>query len=277
MRRSITVIAGWMLPLLLLLAGCASDPVSVPPPSLTIGVYGDSRTNHDVHQRVVDALILRQPAAVFHAGDLVEDGLDPGQWEIFNTITANLRQMALFFPALGNHEYNSPLYFANFELPGNERWYRVLIDAITFVVLDTGSDLDPGSEQYRWLEGHLQGIAPADFSVAVFHYPPLSVGSHAADEKGLLQSVVPLFEEYDVDVVFAGHDHAYQRFFYNDIYYIVTGGGGAPLHDQARTSPYLQVFLKEYHFCTLVRQNNQLRLEVFGTDSQLLDSCLVDP
>ena len=39
-------------------------------------------------------------------------------------------------------------------------------------------------------------------------------------------NLVPLFEQYGVDVVFNGHDHHYERSYKDGVYYIVTGGGG---------------------------------------------------
>ena len=43
------------------------------------------------------------------------------------------------------------------------------------------------------------------------------------------QYLVPLFEIGEVDMVFSGHSHAYERYFHNGIHYIVTGGGGTYL------------------------------------------------
>jgi acid phosphatase type 7 len=278
-----TFAAAACLALALLLSSCRNvSPPSVPrqlepaPAGINICIYGDSRSGHGVHQRIVNAIMRLKPVAVFHTGDLVANGRDPGQWAIFNRIVAPLRLSAAFYPALGNHERNAALYFADFKLPGNGRWYWVDIDAIHFIVLDTGSPIGPGSEQYNWLEKYLQRTNPADFTVAVFHHPPLSVGPHAYDEKKLHNSIVPLFEKYDVDLVFAGHDHDYQRFFYNNIHYVVTGGGGAPLYSQKRASPYLKVFLNEYHFCNLTnRHDGQLRVDVFDGNLRVLDSFTV--
>ena len=278
-----TFAAAACLALALLFPSCRHvPPPSVPqqlepePASANICIYGDSRSGHGVHQLIVNAIMRLKPVAVFHTGDLVLNGHDPRQWAIFNRITAALRKSAAFYPALGNHERNSALYFADFKLPGNGRWYWVDIDAIHFIVLDTGSPIGPGSEQYQWLEKYLQRTKPADFTVAGFHHPPLNVGPHAYDEKGLHNSIVPLFEKYDVDLVFAGHDHDYQRFFYKNIHYVVTGGGGAPLYGQRRSNPYLKVFLKKYHFCNLTNQHNgQLRIRVFDSNLQVLDSFTV--
>lgn len=240
--------------------------------STPIVIYGDSRTGHQTHQKIVDEIIKIKPAIVFHTGDLVEDGLIPNQWTTFNEIVSDLIGIAEFYPALGNHENNSPLYFDNFVLPNNERWYFVEKDNLHFIVLDSNSDCSIGSEQYLWLEDDLQNISEnIKFIVAIFHHPPFSTGPHDEDEKGLRQSIVPLFEQYGVDIVFNGHDHDYERSLYNNIYYIVTGGGGAPLYDQARISPYSQLFIKTYHFCKLSIINDQLISEVYDIGSNLID------
>jgi len=244
--------------------------------SQPIVIYGDSRTGHQTHQKIVDEIIKIKPSLVFHAGDLVEDGLIPDQWASFNEITSDLIKIAEFYPVLGNHENNSSLYFDNFVLPNNERWYSVEKDNLHFIVLDSNSDCSIDSEQYLWLEDDLKNISTnIKFAIAIFHHPPFNTGSHDEDEKGLRQSIVPLFKKYGVDIVFNGHDHDYERSLYNDIYCIVTGGGGAPLYDQVRTSPYSQLFIKTHHFCKLSLVDGQLIIEIYDIDSHLIDNFII--
>jgi hypothetical protein len=109
------------------------------------------------------------------------------------------------------------------------------------------------------------------FIVVVLHHPPYSTGPHTEDEAGLRETVVPLFERYGVDMVFAGHDHSYERSFCGGRYYIVTGGGGAPLHDQLRQHPCSQIYLKKYEFCRLTRVGGELRVKVYDSDLNLID------
>ena len=245
--------------------------------SAPIIIYGDSRTNHQIHQKIVNEIIKTKPSIVFHTGDLVEDGLIPDQWAIFNEIISDLIKIADFYPALGNHENNSPLYFDNFNLPNNERWYLIETDSLYFIALDSNSDCSIDSEQYLWLEDDLQNInEDIKFIIAIFHHPPFSTGSHTEDEKGLRQTIVPLFEKYGVAIVFNGHDHDYERSLCNNIYYIVTGGGGVPLYDQSRISPYSQKFIKAYHFCKLTLINNQLIVEVYDIDLNLIDQSAIN-
>lgn len=241
-------------------------------------VYGDTRTGHDAHRRVVAGIRANHPVAVFHVGDLVNDGDVPADWDVFNEITADMRAEAEFFPAPGNHEEQSPLYFDNFSLPGNEQWYSVERNRVHFIILNTCVDIGPGSAQYQWLLSDLSSIGDSIwFTVAVFHHPPYSTGAHAEDELGLRAILVPVFEQYGVDVAFTGHDHDYERSYCGDVYYIVTGGGGAPLRDQVRQHACSQVFLPVYHFCRLAVLPDRILVRVIDDAGALIDSWEVPP
>jgi len=243
-------------------------------------VYGDSRTGHNAHRWLMEGMASLAPAAVFHTGDLVYNGRDPDDWTTFNDIASQLPSGTPIYPALGNHEHASALYFDNFELPGNERWYSVgVMEGLNFIVLDTGSDLAaatstvPASDQYQWLESELSSsVSSTDFTVVTFHYPLYSTGYHGSDEKHIAGDLKPLFEKYGVDAVFSGHDHDYERFTVDGIRYIVTGGGGGPLRDQASTSPFSELFVKAYHFCVLrIDGEGKLMVEVWSDKVEMID------
>jgi hypothetical protein len=68
----------------------------------------------------------------------------------------------------------------------------------------------------QWLQQDL--IANTNtWLVAFWHHPPYSKGSHDSDYEGELvemrQNVVPILENYGVDLVLSGHSHAYERSF----------------------------------------------------------------
>jgi|GEM_PF-2311206 len=253
--------------------GSRSDtmPVAITfPPA--IAVYGDSRTNHDAHRAVVSQFMKARPKIVFHTGDLVENGDDSALWVIFNSITAPVRAMAPMYPALGNHDKQSRFFFDDFTLPNNEQWYTVDADRCHFIVLNSCVATDTASEQYQWLAADLNHIADSvKFVIAVFHHPPYSNGTHAEDEKGLRNTWVPLFQKHGVNIVFNGHDHNYQRAFCGQIYYIVAGGGGAPLYDASRQTPCNQVFKKSYHFCLLSVPSDRLIVHTYDSTGEIID------
>lgn len=70
----------------------------------------------------------------------------------------------------------------------------------------------------KWLEKDLSSNRKP--WVAVFlHHPPYTKGSHDSDDdndsKGILKTIreylTPIFEKHNVDFVFAGHSHSYER------------------------------------------------------------------
>jgi predicted phosphodiesterase len=237
-----------------------------------IAVYGDTRSDHTAHQQVANLIVAAEPAVVFHTGDLVNNGNNPGDWTIFNSIAGPLMTGAEYFPTLGNHEYQSQLYFDNFNLPNNEQWYSVERNKIHFIVLNTSVSIDEGSEQYRWLDSNLAAVSDTvEFIAAVFHYPPYSSGAHAEDEVGLRESIVPLFQQCGVDIVFNGHDHNYERLHCGGITYVVTGGGGAPLRGQARVTECSEIFLSTHHYCQVQRVGSRMYVRVYDLDSEVID------
>jgi hypothetical protein len=183
-----------------------------------------------------------------------------------------------YYSALGNHDRHASLFFKN--LPGlhSRRWYSVEVQGVFFIILDSNSPLAKGSVQYAWLESELRKVPEsAKYTIAIFHHPLYSVGYHGADEKGVKDALLPLFELYGVSAVFSGHEHNYQRFFDKGIYFIVSGGGGASLRGRAQKSEYLQAFKMAYHFCLLTPGDTALKVGVYDVDLNLIDAFQVVP
>ncbi|MCK4574017.1 MAG: metallophosphoesterase [candidate division Zixibacteria bacterium] len=238
----------------------------------SVVVFGDTRSDHTTHRLIAGRIMEAEPVAIFHTGDLVEDGRKAELWAVFNEISAELLATGQFYPALGNHEWGSPLYFDNFELPNNEQWYTIDRLQTRFIVLNSCGETGVESEQYCWLEQELASVPDSiRFVVAVFHHPPYSTGDHGEDEKGLRDSFCRLFEKYGVDIVFNGHDHDYERSYCNGIYYVVSGGGGAPLYERTREDRRSLVWKQSYHFCRLSVIDDRMIVTVHDLDTKVID------
>src|SRR5215471_5149213 len=84
--------------------------------SFSFVLYGDNRTRHDVHQKVMETLLKNaSPDFVLQTGDMVENGSDDSLWPIFFDIEKDLLRKAAIFPALGNHERNSRDFYEFFQ------------------------------------------------------------------------------------------------------------------------------------------------------------------
>ncbi len=218
--------------------------------------YGDTRSQPVEHSAVIQAIINSAPEIVVHTGDLVTDGTSYNLWqtEFFDPAYSLMIDTPLL-PVLGNHENNASWFYNLFSLPNNEQWYAFTYGNVRFIGLNTCTDYSTGSSQYNWLVSELQSTeyGSATWHLVYFHHPPYSATSSHGDDANVKQYLVPLFELYGVDIVFNGHSHAYERYFNNGIYYIVTGGGGAPLASLVNDNqePIREYGESVYHHCTI--------------------------
>lgn len=221
---------------------------------------------------MVQCMLKYSPEAVFHTGDLVFNGRCPKQWKIFNGIVAPLVEKAPLYAVRGNHELGRMKICQKETLPNEQAWYSVNLHGIHYVVLDVTSPYKSGSRQYNWLVSDLSGQPEnTDFTVVLLHYPVYTSSFHQTQLKELRENLVPVFEQYGVDVVFSAHNHGYERSFSNGIYYITTAGGGAPLYGMKQKDPHSQVFVQTNHFCTLNVRNDSLIVTALDTNFRRVD------
>jgi 3',5'-cyclic AMP phosphodiesterase CpdA len=257
--------------LLIFTIACQKDSPSEPVPvSHKFTIYGDSRTGNDIHQQIVNQMQQREPEAVFHTGDMVEDGYNPQDWLTFDNITRDLQASTDFKPCLGNHENESPFYFAYFGIPESMRYYSVDKFCLHFVVLDSNWAIGVGSDQYNWLVNDLAN-STGDFNVVLLHHPIYSVTREDTYYGELQAILVPVFQQNNVRIVFSGHEHNYERFYDAGIYYIVTGGGGAPLYDKTLDNPLLQVFQMLHHYCFATYDGESFAVKVYDDKDNMID------
>jgi len=238
--------------------------------SLRFAVVGDTRTSHRIHKAIVARIVDAAPDLVVHVGDLVESGHDTAQWDMFFWIEAPLLRIAPFYPALGGHEENAPQYFEHFVLPNNERWYAFDYGPARFIALKVSDYSDPTHEQLTWLRRQL-AANEAPWLFVYFHVPVYT--SHGEDdlEIRLRRKLVPLCEEYGVDVVFMGHQHSYERIMVNGVTYVVTAGGGAPLYKLEEPEPGSQVAARAHHFLLVEVSEGRLTGTAINRYGQIID------
>jgi hypothetical protein len=234
-------------------------------------VYGDDRGGWDnwVSTKIVaQAIEALHPPFVISTGDLVDDGIIPDNWVDFFAASPFVHNSTLY-PVLGNHEHYTSWYFTYFSLPGHERWYSFDNGPVHFIGLDSNLRNAYRLVQLVWLVHDLQTNSQP-FTIVFFHHPLYSSGNHG--NTTLLRLIwKPIFEHFGVDIVFNGHDHNYERGVVNDITYIVTGGGGAPLYDVGHSS-WTVYSEKTYHYCLLNVNPELLAFQAIKPDGTVIDS-----
>lgn len=242
--------------------------------------YGDTRSQPDVHAQVVSAIIADAPRFVLHTGDLVANGRQDSYWqtEFFDPAQPMIANTVVF-PIQGNHERNSALYYQYFDPPDgggdyNERWYSFTYGNAKFIGVDTQATFTPGSEQYDWLVSELQS-ATSEWLFVFQHYPAYSSGGHGGDAD-VQAYLVPLYEQYGVDMVFMGHDHIYERSLKSGVQYVVTGGGGAPLYSvDVSPNPYQVYADSVYHHCTIDIDGSSASFSAIDNSGVVFDSVVL--
>jgi hypothetical protein len=126
-----------------------------------------------------------------------------------------------FYAALGNHDEPAQRLYKPFNMDG-ERYYAFTKDDVEFFALDSNY-VNP--EQVKWLEGALSK-SDAPWKIPFMHHPIYSSGERHGSNIPNQQVLEPLFLKYGVDVVFAGHEHFFERLKpVKGIYYITQGAG----------------------------------------------------
>ena len=186
----------------------------------------------NVLELVGDA-IAADPTAfdfVLHAGDVVESP-SSYYWDHWFSSFDEMLLRSPFLPVPGNHERNHRSYYDAFSLPpgagkDDEQWWAFHWGDVVVVGLDTNvSRVADYHAQQDWAREHLSGPEPHKF--VIFHHPVFS--SDALHGSGYSYDLIyhPIFVEHEVDIVFNGHAHNYERIERDGIVYLVVGGGGA--------------------------------------------------
>lgn len=238
-------------------------------------IIGDTRTQHHIHQSLVDKIVKVNPDLVINTGDLVNDGENLDDWEMFFKINKDLIVNTPYYPTLGNHERDSRNYFDIFSLPNNERYYSFDWGDIHFIILDSNIPYLKLKEQSEWLQKDLQENKLAKFKLVFFHHPYYSTNRFPFRQpyyQTIREVWGKILKEGEVDAVICGHDHFYQRDEEEGIHYIVSGGGGAPLHYIGEYLPTTKKAEKVHHFIVASFKDKKLIFEVISGEGKIIDS-----
>jgi Big-like domain-containing protein/calcineurin-like phosphoesterase family protein len=165
-------------------------------------------------------------------------------------------------PAPGNHDYktrNAAGYFQYFGSAAGDPskgYYSYdvrannTVAAWHIVVLNSNIARDNASAQIQWLRADLQANAGTACTIAYWHHPRFSSGSHGND--ATQAAFWETLYAYGADIVLNGHDHDYERFSpqtpngladaTNGIREFVAGTGGAYLYQLGTLKPNSEVW-----------------------------------
>jgi len=136
---------------------------------------------------------------------------------------------------IGNHDARRWAFYDIFDFPlqgesggissGTEKFYALEQGNIHILMLDSETtDLSKDGEMAQWLQKDLKANTKK-WTIAILHHPPYTDGGHSSDDPfdshsrfslngklfSIRENIVPILEKYDVDLVYSGHSHVYER------------------------------------------------------------------
>lgn len=258
-----------------------SSPETTPPPveeqpEARIAIAGDTGMRNAAEEATGKRMQIESEReggpydALVILGDMIYPDGDADLTEAsVNEPFANILDDAVLLPVLGNHDVQSGEGAEIMRRLGRDSgWYVERIGPVRFITLDSNRVRDP--RQMAWLRRELaKEQEPGTWTVPVMHHPAYSAGHHGST-KSVQRRWLPLFEQADVRLTLAGHDHDYQRSIpLNGMTHVVSGGG-AKLREAGRKD-FTAVSESVFHYVDLLVYDDRLEGRAIDHDGNLVD------
>jgi acid phosphatase type 7 len=265
-------------------------------------VFGDCGLGTTPQHQVAQRMLGESAALTLITGDLVYmNGTFEGFEERYFPYYGGMMRRVPFFPAPGNHDYNTQnlgpylalhvLPIADVPLPEQGRYYSFDWGNVHFVSLDTVASLHYAiggtGKMLEWLEQDLQK-SNCFWRIVYFHHPAYATGNYTSNSTSDLvrEHIVPILDRHKVDVVFEGHEHSYQRTHplqagkivgpREGTIYVTTGGGGADLYP-VRQTPTLAYGESAYHYVRAENRGTRMSVRAIRIDGVEIDAFTLAP
>jgi len=259
-------------------AASDASPLRVRPDAVTFAVIGDSGTGDRVQYDLARQMVAAHERVAFDRvlmlGDNIYGGQSPADFvQKFERPYGPLLDAGVrFYAALGNHDDEKNRFYPAFNMHG-QRYYTYAERYVRFIVLDSDM-LD--APQRAWLETTLEH-ADEPWRICYFHHPLYSDGHRHGSQVDLRVALEPLFVKYDVNVVFSGHDHVYERLTpQHGIHYFVVGAGGQLRKgDVRRSGMTAAAFDQDQSFLIAQIAGDELAFEAIARSGVVVDSGVI--
>lgn len=257
--------------------------------SVKFAVIGDSgrgdRAQHEVAAQMIAWREKFEYDLVLMLGDNIYDRHTPADYvaKFEEPYRALLDDGVTFQAAIGNHDDPAQIYYEKFNMDG-ERYHSFrraemnlqggLTGAgVRFFVLDSRSF---DSQQLAWLRAQLSDSG-SRWKIAYFHHPLYTSGRYQSASRILRAAVEPVLVSGDVDVVFAGHEHVYERIApQKGIVYFTVGASGAIRKGDIRPSALTaRAFDRDNSFLLVEIAGDRLHFQAISREGATVDAGVI--
>jgi 3',5'-cyclic AMP phosphodiesterase CpdA len=244
--------------------------------SIRFAVIGDSGTGDRQQYEVAQTMEAYRQATNFDfvlmLGDNIygshspQDFLDKFERPYKPLLDAGVK----FYASLGNHDDpNDERLYKPFNM-GGERYYAFRKGEVAFFALDSNY-MDP--TQLSWFNQNLKN-SQGTWKICFFHHPLYNDGRHHGADADLRTQILPMLEQYGVNVVFSGHEHVYERMKpEKNIYYFVLGNSGKLMtHDFRQGGERMTGFDTDQSFMLVEIAGDKLYFQTISRRGDTVDS-----
>lgn len=251
---------------------------AMPGQPFSFGVIGDTQSDtsseEEVHRHLSEMMAAEGFDFSLHVGDLVQYSNLDELWRKFFRLQDALNRGAPFFPTPGNHDLQKfDLFFDRYFSSGH--WRSQDWGNAHFIFIDSYLEVAPDSPQHQWLAADLAATAgrpEIKFTFVVMHNPVWTIFPDRYYLDG--HYLEDLFEPYQVDAVFAGHIHLYERSDVNGRIYIDTSGGGGGLRNppmDPTLNPYYVRHDVVHHYLRVTVGTDRFTVQAVDYDGVVFD------
>jgi len=180
-----------------------------------------------------------------------------------------------FYASLGNHDDRNQRFYKLFNM--DEKLYysfKAPKQNVRFFALESTY---PEPEQIQWAEAELKKSGE-DWKIMYFHHPLYSSGGRHGSDLRLREALEPMFIQHNVSVVFAGHDHFYERVKPQKgiAHFVIGSAGQLRRGDLVNGSPITaKGFDTDYAFLAAEIIDDQLYFNAISRTGEIVDSGII--
>jgi predicted MPP superfamily phosphohydrolase len=246
--------------------------------SVRFVVIGDTGSGTDKQRQLAEILIRCKEKFPFEFVLLLGDNLYGGEKakdydKKFESVYRELLDAKVkFYASLGNHDTANQRLYEHFNMNGKE-YYSFKKGKVAFWALNSNY-MD--QHQIKWLEEDLSKNN-SDWKISFFHHPLYSSGKAHGPDESLRKVLEPILLKHGVSIVFAGHEHFYERIKpQQGIYHFISGAGGKLRAGDVKVSRITEKsFDQDLHFMLIEITDDELHFQVISRNGKTVDSGII--
>ncbi|MFC1704053.1 metallophosphoesterase family protein [Candidatus Omnitrophota bacterium] len=176
---------------------------------------------------------------VANVGDVTFRG-SPWDYKVYNKLSNEIKWPVINI--VGNHDDDHEQGAAEFKRRFGEKEFS-FVNRNSYFIAVNNINGDYSKEQFQWFEKELKKSQAYVNRFILVHKQPVSSSyrhKYRPEVNPWSYQFMKLCEKYNVDIVFAGHEHYYNEQSFGGVTYITSGGGGMPLDVPRWEGGYLQ-------------------------------------